>query len=276
MCPRLFEIGPFTVYSYGLMMGVGFIIASIVLTQDLKRKRLDPTLGNTVTLYAIVFGIIGSKLLFLIEEWSYFVRDPIGSAFSPSGLTWYGGFFLATFAIWLLARRRKIAFAKICDSAAPALAIGYGVARIGCHLAGDGDYGLPTDLPWGTDYSKGIFPPSVAFRDFPDIVAKYGVNGVVPDNIPVHPAPIYEFLLGVILFAILWKLRRRNYPDGKLFMFYLVGAGLSRFAVEFIRLNPRIMLGLSEAQVISMALIAVGIFGVAYLDRRGTAAPDQT
>jgi len=272
MCPRLFQVGPFTVYSYGLMLGIGFIVASYLLTLELKRKQLDPNMGSTITLLAVVFGIMGSKLLYLIEEWEYFVRDPFGMAFSPGGLTWYGGFFLATLAIWIYIRRKRIPFLRICDAIAPGLLLGYGIARIGCHLAGDGDYGFPTSLPWGAVYAKGTYPPSVAFRDFPDIVAKYGVNGVVPDSIPVHPTPIYEFLLAAALFFLLWKLRKKGYPDGKLFMVYLIFAGAERFVVEFLRLNPRILFGLSEAQLISAVLILFGLGALWKYNRRQPAA----
>jgi len=262
MYPRLFTIGPFTVYSFGLMLGTGFIVASILLTRELKRKGIDPNLGSTVTLMAVVFGIAGSKMLYLIENWEYFVRDPIGMTFSPGGLTWYGGFILATVAIWLYTKTKKIPFLTICDAAAPGLMLGYGIARVGCHLAGDGDYGVPTSLPWGAVYSNGTFPPSAAFRDFPDIVQKYGINGVVPDTIRVHPAPVYEFLLAALLFLVLWKLRNRSMPTGTLFMMYLIFAGSARFLVEIIRLNPHILFGLSEAQLISAAIIVAGIIGV--------------
>ncbi|MBI4811266.1 MAG: prolipoprotein diacylglyceryl transferase, partial [Ignavibacteriales bacterium] len=149
MYPELFKIGPFTVHSFGLMMALGFIVASMILSKEIKRKGYDPNLGSTITLLAVIFGIAGSKILFLIEDWDHFIMNPLREAFSPGGLTWYGGFLLATFAIWIYTRKKKIPFLKVCDSAAPALMIGYGIARIGCHLAGDGDYGLPTDLPWG-------------------------------------------------------------------------------------------------------------------------------
>ncbi len=265
MYPRLFTIGPFTVYSFGLMLGIGFIVASALLTNELKRKGLDPALGSTITLIAVVFGVAGSKILYLIESWEYFVRAPFEMAFSPGGLTWYGGFILATLVIWWYVRRKGIPFLKICDAAAPGLMLGYGIARIGCHLAGDGDYGIPTDLPWGTVYSKGTYPPSAAFKDFPEIVQKYGVHGVVPDTIPVHPAPMYEFLMACALFFVLWKLRSKVNPDGTLFVIYLILAGIARFLVEFIRLNPRIAFGLSEAQLISAFLVLVGIIGLRVL-----------
>ncbi len=268
MYPELFKIGPFTVYSYGLMLGVGFILASMVLGKELRRRGMDPGLGNTLTLLAIVFGVIGAKLLYVVENWDVFTRTP-GILYSPGGLTWYGGFFLATFVIYLYTRRKKIRFAEICDSASPALLLGYGIARIGCHLAGDGDYGMPTDLPWAAVYANGTYPPSIAFSSFPEIVERYGVNGVVPDTIPAHPTPIYEFLLGLAGFLLLMRLAKKTWPAGSLFMVYLVYAGAARFFVEFLRLNPRLLFGLSEAQLISAVMIAAGIFGYARLCGRG-------
>lgn len=273
MYPDLFSIGPFTIHSFGLMMGIGFIIASFVLTKELRRKNIDPNMGSTITLIAVIFGVVGSKMLFLIESWSDFIRAPISMTFSPGGLTWYGGFLLATFVIMLYVRNKKIPFLKICDAAAPALMIGYGVARIGCHLAGDGDYGTPTNLPWAAVYSKGTYPPSAAFRDFPDIVKQYGVNGVVPDTIPVHPTPIYEFLMAVVLFIILWKMRKHITQNGVLFMWYLIFAGSARFLVEFLRLNPRLLFGLSEAQLISIVIIGLGIFGLQHLLQKKETIP---
>src|SRR3990172_1790094 len=151
MCPRLLQIGPFTIYGYGLMLAIGFILGSYLLTMELKRRGLDPNLGNTITLIALVAGIAGSKILFLIEDWSYFLADPVGMAFSPSGLTFYGGFLLATLSIYLYLKKRSIRFFTVADAIAPGLLLAYGIARIGCHLSGDGDYGFPTSLPWGTD-----------------------------------------------------------------------------------------------------------------------------
>ncbi len=270
MYPELFKIGPFTVYSYGLMLGIAFIVASYFLGKEFERKKLDQNLATEITLLSIIFGIVGSKLLDLIENWDAFLKDPL-IAFSPGGLTFYGGLILAIISIWIYLRRKKIPFLVVADAASPSLILAYGIGRIGCHLAGDGDYGVPTNLPWGTDYSHGTVPPSVMFRGFdfqkyfPDI-AKHFPNGV-PDNTPLHPAPIYEFIMAVIIFFILWKLRKKEWADGKLFMYYLVFAGLERFFIEFIRLNPRLMLGLSEAQLISVVMIIVGMIGLNYYSR---------
>ena len=260
MCPRLIQIGPFTIYGYGLMLAVGFIVGSYLITLEFKRKGLEPNLGNTITLIALVAGVAGSKMLFLVENWSYFLSDPIGMAFSPSGLTFYGGFVLAALAIYLYLRKKGIRFLFAADGIAPGLLLAYGIARIGCHLAGDGDYGYPTTLPWGTDYSKGTYPPSLAFRNFPEIAGKYP-GGVVPDHTLCHPTPIYEFIACGILFWILWSQREKIQPVGKLFMLYLIFAGLERFLIEFIRINPRILFGFSEAQLFAIVIILVGLFG---------------
>jgi phosphatidylglycerol---prolipoprotein diacylglyceryl transferase len=293
MYPRLFSIGPFTIYSFGLMMAVGFISASILLTRELRRKGYDPNMGSTITLIAALAGILGSKLLYIIEEWNNVMEDPVRNIFSPGGLTWFGGFFLAALAIWLYTRRRSIPFADICDATAPGLLLGYGVARIGCHLSGDGDYGLPTTLPWGQLYSHGSYKPHSAVLDYfsrnPEAAKSFnfdtlshqivgrdadGIITAFDTNVRFHPTPLYEFILAGILFLILWKLRTRIRPAGRLFMLYLVFAGFERFLVECVRLNPHILLQLSEAQLISILLIITGTIGWYFLspsrERPGT------
>jgi len=260
MCPRLFQIGPFTVYGYGLMLALGFIVGSYLLVSEFKRRKLDPNIANNITMVALIAGVIGSKLLHLFENWSSFLNDPIGMAFNPGGLTFYGGFLLATLSIYIYGKKKGIFFFTIGDSIAPGLMLGYGIARIGCHLAGDGDYGFPTTLPWGTDYSNGTYPPSIAFKDFPEITNQFP-GGIVPNNIPCHPAPVYEFLICVLMCLFLWRIRKKITQTGKLFMIYLMLAGIERFAIEFIRPNPRMAFGLSEAQFIALIIMALGLFG---------------
>ena len=260
MCPVLFKIGPFTVYGYGLMLAVGFILASYLMTEEFRRKGFDPNMANTVTLLALIGGVAGSKMLYLLEHWNAFLSNPGAMAFNPGGLTFYGGFILATIAIAIYVRRRHVPFLAIADSASPGLMIGYGIARIGCHLAGDGDYGFPTSLPWGTDYSHGTFPPSAAFRGFPEITSQYP-HGIVPDTTLCHPTPVYEFLMCAVLFMFMWSIRKTPRLPGMLFMLYLVLAGIERLVVEFFRLNPRVLFGLTESQIIAVALMAVGAVG---------------
>lgn len=271
MIPILFQIGPFKVYSYGLMLGIGFILGSYILALEFKRKKIDPNMASTITVLAVIFGISGAKILFLIEEWKAFLHDPFGMAFSPGGLTWYGGFLLALAAVSIYVKRKKVPFLKVWDGLGVALILAYGVARLGCHFSGDGDYGFPTSLPWGTNYEHGTYPPSRAFAIFPETAAKYP-GGVVPDNTPCHPTPVYEMILGVIGFVILWNIRKKISPDGKLFMIYLMMAATFRFGIEFLRLNPRLLFGLSEAQLFSIALFILGFVGMRYLGRANTAS----
>jgi phosphatidylglycerol:prolipoprotein diacylglycerol transferase len=267
MHPVIFELGPVKIYSFGLMMGISFIIANILLTKEFKRKKINPELASNITIIALIAGVAGSKILYLLENFKEFLAEPFSMAFSPGGLTFYGGFILATASIYFYAKKKGIKFIQIADAVAPSLILAYGLARIGCHLAGDGDYGYPTDLPWATDYSNGTYPPSAAFRDFPEIVEKYGVNGVVPDNTLCHPTPIYETIICIIFFFMLWKNRERWKTDGQMFYLYLVLAGIERFSVEFLRLNPRLLFGLSEAQIIAVILILIGSIGVNSLKR---------
>jgi phosphatidylglycerol:prolipoprotein diacylglycerol transferase len=269
MYPVILELGPFTIYSFGLMMGISFIIANFLLTKEFKRKKLHPDLASNITLISLVAGVAGSKLLYLLEHFKEFTADPVGMTFSPGGLTFYGGFILATVSVYFYSKKKGIRFMQIADAAAPALLLAYGIARIGCHLAGDGDYGFPTALPWGTDYSSGTYPPSAAFRNFPEIVAQYGVNGVVPNNTLCHPTPIYELIICSAFFLFLWKKRAQWTTEGQMFYTYLVLAGIERFAVEFLRLNPRLLFGLSEAQIFAAILIIIGAVGLNSLKRAG-------
>jgi phosphatidylglycerol---prolipoprotein diacylglyceryl transferase len=267
LIPKLFQIGPIPVYSYGLMLGISFIVASVLFNKEIKRKKFGENIAVNITFIALIGGIVGAKLLYVLEDWNSIMSQPASKIFStdgifsPAGLTWYGGFLLATLLIYLYVRSKKIPFLQICDAAAPSLAIGYGIARVGCHLSGDGDYGVPVSefaswVPWGTNYAKGTVPPSVAFRGT-DIAQKFG--GVVPNDTLCHPTPIYELILAIIIFAILWSKRKSINESGKLFFLYLILSGIARFLIEFIRLNPKIFLGLTEAQLISLILFLAGL-----------------
>jgi phosphatidylglycerol:prolipoprotein diacylglycerol transferase len=288
MIPILLDLGPIKIYSFGLMLALGFLTGSAVLSRELKRRKINPDFGTWITLLAVLFGIGGAKLLYLIENWQLVRRDPIGEMFSPGGLTWYGGFILALGVVTLYVRWKKIPFLKVWDCLGIALMIGYGVGRIGCHLAGDGDYGTPTRLPWGTIYAQGIVKPSLQLEEYftahPDEAARWQYDSLrtvragldrrgVPftrfdEQTPLHPTPVYEFLLGLLGYAALIKLQYRRLPPGTLFMAYLVLAGLFRFLIEFLRLNPRMALGLSEAQLIAIPLILIGIIGTALFLRK--------
>jgi phosphatidylglycerol:prolipoprotein diacylglycerol transferase len=290
MIPILFEIGSIRVYSYGLMLGIGFLLGSYVLSLELRRRKMDPAIASGVTILAVIFGIAGAKILSLVEEWDVFLRYPWKTAFSPSGLTWYGGFILGMVAVYLYIRRKKVPYLRFLDALGVALMIAYGVGRLGCHFSGDGDYGFPTTLPWGTIYAQGIAKPAQALEEYfagnPGAqtywhydslrVIRAGVDRMgtpysrFDELTPLHPAPVYELIMSFIGFGILWALRTKPFADGTLFMIYLMLASTFRFLIEFIRLNPRAFLGISEAQLIAAALFLAGLAGTLVLSRKGS------
>ena len=243
-----YEIGGFRAPTFGPMVVLAFLVAYWVLKKEFIRKSIDPELASSILTAAIVGGWVGAKLYFVLFEVPAGAgfTGLISALFSGSGLTWYGGFLVATVWIVWLTKRRGVSVRAVADAAGMGLANGYGVGRIGCQLAGDGDYGIPTDLPWGRAYP----------------------NGVVPTLETVHPAPVYETLAGAAIFGVLWKLRKRLAVPGMLFCLYLVLSGVARFSVEIIRLNPIVMFGFTEAQLISLALVDVGVVGVLCLSRR--------
>jgi phosphatidylglycerol---prolipoprotein diacylglyceryl transferase len=247
MYPVLFQLGPITIYSFGLFMALAALFAAWVVHSELKRYGYNPELASTMIFAAAVGGLVGARLLFIVEEWNNFLVAPLNYVFTGAGFTWYGGFLGGVVAVSWVVRKNKIPWLVGADIAAPALALAYGVGRIGCHVAGDGDWGKVTDVPWGVAYTNAI----VGWAD-PTTGIPY------PPGARVHPTPIYEFIESVIVFAVLWFLRKKNLPPGKIAWLYLILAGISRFGVEFWRINPSLALGLSEAQLVSMLLMALG------------------
>jgi phosphatidylglycerol:prolipoprotein diacylglycerol transferase len=247
------------------MLGIAFIVANLLITKELQRRGQDVAIATTVTMLGLVGGVVGAKLFDIFENWDTFLAHPRETIFSASGLTFYGGFLLATLLITIYLRRRKMRMLQFADIAAPALAIAYGIGRIGCQLAGDGDYGIPTTLPWAMTYPKGMV--STLASKNPGLAAQFTQlfpNQTVPVDIPVHPAPLYEIALAAGVFSILFLRRKKDIPVGNQFGVFLVLHGLCRFGVEFIRLNPLLAFGLSQAQIISLGLV---VWGIALLAR---------
>lgn len=279
MRPILIQIGPIPVYSYGLMVAIAFLVADYLLGKEFRRLKMNVNYANEMVVLALVFGIVGAKFLYLIENFSDFLSAPLEMIFSAGGLTWYGGFILAFIALFLYVKRKKLSVLNILDAVAPATAIGYGIGRIGCHLAGDGDYGIPTSLPWGTIYANGVLKPSYAlrhyFEGFPELAEKYNYwqlsSQIVSEDkfglitkfdlqIRLHPTPVYEFIIMFLIFLFLWGYRKKIKYPGQLFSLYLILSSIERFSIEFIRLNPPLIFGLTEAQLISILLLLIGIF----------------
>lgn len=248
MYPILFQLGPITIYSFGAFMALAALTAAWAVHAELKRRRINPDLASTFVFAAAIGGLIGARLLFIIEEWSNFLAAPMNYIFTGAGFTWYGGLLGGTIAVSWVVRRNKISWLDGADISAPALAIGYGVGRIGCHVAGDGDWGSITDVPWGVAYTNAIIGWVDPMTGIP-----------YPPGTRVHPTPIYEFLESLLVFGVLWSVRHKGYAPGTVAWLYMILAGFARFSVEFWRINPPVALGLSEAQWFSLALMLIGL-----------------
>ena len=234
MQPEL-QIGPLELKTFGLCFAAGFIAAAAVLARHLKELGKPPDWAYEMIFAALVGGVIGSRLDYVLQNWDDVSDDLLGNLFSGSGLVWFGGLVGGAIGVLLWAWRRGFLGLRLLDVSAVPLALGYAVGRVGCQLSGDGDYGTASDLPWAMAYPE----------------------GTVPTTEEVHPTPIYESVaLGLVALA-LWRLRGRLAP-GVVFALYLVAVGLERLLVEFIRRNDDVALGLTLAQLVSVALMAAG------------------
>ena len=256
MIPVLLHLGPLTIYSYGLMMALGFISGDFLLTRECKRRGISPDFANAVVVWGAISGIVGSRIYDIFDNWPYYASDPWSMVFSGSGFVWYGGLIAGLISTAVIARRYKVRILTTFDMCAPALILGQAFGRMGCQLSGDGDWGLPSTLPWAMAYPHAIVGWSARTVLRLDAHGQL-VSGYFP-GVRVHPAPIYEVLLYTAIFVLMWSIRK-SAPEGRLLSLYLILAGLARFMVEFVRINPRVMYGLSEAQLISIVMVLSGV-----------------
>lgn len=248
MYPTLIDFGPFGIHSYGLMLACAFIAVVFVLQRELKRRGFVSEVASSIVMAAGIGGVVGAKLYSAFQDGQLRFDE----LFSTSGLVWYGGLIGGSLAVSLYILRSPNPYLPTIDIIGPTLLLGYGIGRIGCFLAGDGDYGPPSDLPWAM-----AFP-----------------NGTVPTDVPVHPTPLYETSISFAFFGILWARRHRlEETPGVLFGASLILLGVERFIVEFWRINPRIYAGLSTAQFFSIFLVIVGIGFVFWMRSRLKVAP---
>ncbi|MBI2683891.1 MAG: prolipoprotein diacylglyceryl transferase [Actinobacteria bacterium] len=231
MFPELGSIGPFTLYSFGLIVALGLVVAGWFLGRDIDERGMDPALGFEIMIAAAIGGLVGARVYWVIDNGS-----SGEGIFSSSGLTWYGGVIGGALAVVGVSILRKRPLGLIANLAAPGLAIGQAIGRIACQVSGDGDYGIATSLPWGMSYR----------------------NGVVPTADIVHPAPLYESVALLVIFMVLWRLRGRMNAPWSLFGLYLALSGTMRFFVEFVRRNPVEAVGLTVAQFIALASVVIG------------------
>jgi prolipoprotein diacylglyceryl transferase len=273
MIPFL-HLGPLTIPTFGLMVATAVLVAGYILQSDINRRgnfpvrppkkskksgkssstQLDPPPrdeGFLIVTIAGIAGLVGARLYHVLETPREFFADPKPMLLTRYGFAWFGGFIGGFLALVLLARYYKVPLLEFFDICAPAAAVGYAIGRIGCLLSGDGDYGRPTNLPWGMSFPNGVVPTT-------ETCVQWGW----PANCAVHPTPIYEFFVWIAIAAFLWhmgsKTLRGPKAKGEIFCNYLILTGLARFFVEFLRINPRSFFGLSNAQAASLLSILIG------------------
>jgi len=260
------QVGPLRLGTYGLMVWLAFFFAYFVLNADLRRRKLPGDALNII-LWLVVAGLAGSKLYHLLESPAEFATNPIGLFFSSYGFAWFGGFLGGLAVLLWLAHHYRVPILTFLDACSPAAALGYAIGRIGCLLSGDGDYGIATNLPWGMKFypETGCQVKHSICLVHGALVPSYGVTVGLPTSaiVPVHPTPVYEFIVGALIAWILWRSGARRLEKqaaaGGVLAAYLVLTGLARFLVEFIRINPRSTFGvLTNAQVASLISIVAG------------------
>ena len=251
MQPVLFRLGHFAITTYGLLLATAVVTAISLFARALKNAGGDPDDAWSVGTWALIGGIVGAKLYYVILH-----QDP-GALLSRSGLVWYGGLLGGAAAAALVIRWKGLPFLHTLDALAPAAALGHAIGHIGCFFSGD-SYGLPSTLPWAIAFPQGM-PPSTAGN----LRNQFGVEipSTVPDSalLTVHPTMLYSALILGAVAALLWWTLRRRPPAGVAFGLYLLLAGTERFLIEFLRAkDDRFLAGLTTAQVIAALLIGAG------------------
>jgi phosphatidylglycerol---prolipoprotein diacylglyceryl transferase len=244
MYPEI-NLGPLTLQTFGLMFALAFLAAGALIHRRLRELGKPVDWAYEMGFAALIGGVVGSRVYFIAQNYDSVKDNLLANIFSGSGLVWYGGAIGGALGVLLWARYRNFLQLALLDLAAPALALGYAIGRVGCQLSGDGDYGRAWDGPWAMSY--------------PD--------GTVPTDQTVHPTPVYETLAMGFGAWMLWQLRDR-FRVGVLFAIYLVYAGAERFLVEFIRRNDHVALGLTAAQLESVGMALAGAVWLAVVRRR--------
>ncbi len=263
-------LGGEPVTSFGVMMFLAFLTAGYLQRAQMAEAGMDADKAWDLLFMAVLGGIGGAKLYYVFLNYDQLVANP-GFLFSRGGLVWYGGFLgAAALVLWQM-KRSNLPMGQTSDFAAPGLALAYAVGRLGCFLVGD-DYGRATDSWVGIRFPEGSPPSTVSNleRQFnvavdPALVEKYG------EVVPVHPTQLYEVGMSLLIFAFLWKIRKHDHQKGWLFMHWLALAGTERFLVEFLRAKDDRFFGIfTMAQMISLAIVVVGVLGMQKLREPGS------
>lgn len=280
----------FILSTRGSFLG-GLIFAALFIywayAENKKEKLAQPKIVKetvhphqimgTLLMWAAVWGFLGAKLFHNFEYWDDFVKDPIEGLLSFSGLTFYGGLIMGGAAVLYHANKYGVKWIHMLDIAGPGMMLAYAVGRLGCHLSGDGDWGIvnlaakPNWLSWAPDWVwSSKYPHNVVNEGVP-------ISGCVGNfcnelPFPVFPTPFYEVLMGLVIFAFLWAIRKQIKIPGIMWSIYLIFNGLERFLIESIRVNSKYNafgLSFTQAELISTILILLGITGIFWSLKNG-------
>ncbi len=255
---------PLPVPTFGLFVGIAFFSGVWLATGEARRRlpSQSPELMTNACVIALFAGIVGARLFHLLEYPREFLANPAEMIFSRSGFTIYGGLIVGMLAGLAYCRRKRAPLAPMLDAVAPPLMLAYAIGRIGCQISGDGDWGIAADLA----AKPGWLPTWLWAQTYQGNIA-----GVQIPSPGVYPTPIYETLMSLAAFGILWALRKRAHASGWLFGVYLVLAGVERLLIEFIRVNTAYTIfgmEITQAQLISVACVVAGL--IVMLWRAGT------
>ena len=260
MHPRLFELGPVTVYTYGVLLAVAYLAGLQLATTRARSRGIDASRVMDLGIIIIVAAIVGAKLLLFAVDYDYYWGHPAEIfSLARSGGVFYGGLIAAVLVSFWYLRRHKMPLWATCDVFAPGVALGHAIGRLGCFFAGC-CYGRPTTLPWG-----------IVFSD-PFAASYVGT----PLGVPLHPTQLYEAGAELVILALLLLSERRGRPfAGRTFWIYTLLYGISRFIIEFFRGDERgSLLGLSTSQFISVLLVTLSVIMMIRLARRPPAVEE--
>lgn len=275
----LFSLGGSWIF--GLLFAIAY---TFYFYYTKNKQKLDKPVVEEVTVpareqalpilfIAVVASIIGAKIFHWFENWDEFIADPIGSLISFSGLTFYGGLIVAYTSCVYYAKTKGISWKNLSDAVAPSLILSYGIGRIGCQVSGDGDWGI-VNLSSKPDW-LGFVPDWLWSYNYPHNILNEGsfIPGCEGPHCfqlidPVYPTPVYETLMAIVIFTLLWSIRKRIKIPGLLFSIYLMFNGIERFLIEKIRINVEFTLlgmNVTQAEIISTAIFSTGLFMMIYL-----------
>jgi len=254
--PRLFEIGPVTIYTYGVLLASAYLIGLQLAFVRSRRIGLDPNRILDLGVYVIIAALVGAKLLLLATDFTYFRTHPEDLlALARSGGVFYGGLIGAVLVAFWYIKRHGLPLWTTCDMFAPGIALGHVIGRLGCLMAGC-CYGRPTSVPW-----------AITFTD-PFAASNVGT----PLNVPLHPTQLYEAGAELLILGVLLATERRGRPfPGRTFWSYILLYSISRFIIEFYRGDDRgLIMGVSTSQFISLILAPLSVVMLILLKRRSS------